>query len=94
MRILKITTWGISLSLLFLDSEDEGAQKSSKDELRKHNENDLKRKKMQVKCTEVVSRLQATRECNSSYQAQRGDIEIRYTKGTAMQSLEILPSFQ
>jgi hypothetical protein len=90
---LKITTWGISLSLLLLDSENGGAQESSKDELRKHNENDLKHKKMQN--AQKRSRdFKLFGSVIAVYQAQRGDIEIRYTKRTAMQGLEIFPSFQ
>jgi hypothetical protein len=43
---------------------------------------------------EAVSRVQAIRERNSSYKAQRGYREIRYTMKMAMQGLEILPSLQ
>jgi hypothetical protein len=59
MRLLELAAWSFLLSLLLLNSEDRGAQESSQEELRKHNEDDLVRKEMQVQFTEVVSKVQA-----------------------------------
>jgi hypothetical protein len=47
MRHLEVAARSFLLPLLLLNSEDGGAQESSQDELRKHNEDELMRKEMQ-----------------------------------------------
>jgi hypothetical protein len=90
MRYLEVAARSFLLSLLLLNSEDGGAQESSQDELRKHNEDELMRKEMQS--TVYGCGLESSSYSGAHTRRIEETKEIRYTRGRLCKAWEILPS--